>query len=85
MRIELFGIARLRAGRSALEVRASSVDQALRAAARRCPGLEPDVIDRGTLGSAFVLSLNGERFLPPTDRRLDEGDVLLVLDAHAGG
>ena len=85
MRIELFGIARARAGTEAVEVDARTLGEAVAALADACPGLVPDVIDDGCLTGNFLASLNGERFLRDTTAGLAAGDTLLILGAHAGG
>jgi len=85
LRVELYGIARLRAGVATVEVEARTAEEALAALAARCPGLAPDVVDGGRLTAAFALSLNGEVFLDAAAVAVAEGDVLLVVDAHAGG
>jgi len=76
VRLELYGIARLRAGRPALDVDAASVGEALEALRRACPGLDP---------GHLLLSLNGERFVSDPALRLAPGDTLVVLNAEAGG
>lgn len=85
MRIELFGIARARAGTPAVEVEAGSVGDALRALADACPALVPEVIVDGRLAEGFVANLNGNAFVSDAAAALDAGDVLLVLGAQAGG
>lgn len=85
MIVELFGIARARAGRERVELAAASLGEAVRALAEACPGLVPEVIDDGALTSAFLASLNGERFVSGPETPLEEGDVLLILGAQAGG
>jgi molybdopterin-guanine dinucleotide biosynthesis protein A len=85
VRVELFGIARARAGAAAAEVEAGTLAEALRALAARFPGLEPDVLAGGTLTEHYVVSLNGERFVRDPGTPLHPGDVLLLLGAQAGG
>ncbi len=85
MRIELFGIARARAGRAVIEITATNLRDAVRALARACPGLVPDVIDDESLSSRFLASLNGDRFLTDLDTELREEDTLLILGAQMGG
>ncbi|MGH7162872.1 MAG: MoaD/ThiS family protein, partial [Planctomycetota bacterium] len=85
VKIELFGIARARAGREELRVRAKSLAEALRALEDACPALAPEVISGGKLAEAYVASLNGERFLSHPDAPLRDGDALLILGAQSGG
>lgn len=85
MRIELFGIARARAGRESVEVEAGSLGAAIRALARACPGVVPEVVAGGRLTDGYLASLNGERFVKDPELRLAQGDTLLILGAQAGG
>lgn len=85
MRIELFGIARARAGREALEVEAGSLGDAIRALARACPGVVPEIVADGRLAEGYLASLNGERFVNNPALRLAGTDTLLILGAQAGG
>ena len=85
MRIELFGIARARAGKEAVDVDASTLGEALRALAECCPGLVPDVVAEGRLTAHFLASLNGDRFVSKGGLALDAHDTLLILGAQAGG
>lgn len=85
MRIELFGIARARAGREAVDVEAASLDAAIRALAEACPDLVPEVVTKGRLAEGFVANLNGERFVADAATPLAGGDTLLILGAQAGG
>jgi sulfur-carrier protein len=83
--IELYGVARLRAATDLVRVEASSIGQALRELARVCPALEGSVLDRGTIGPVYRLSLNSDRFVSDPETPLDDGDVLLLVSADAGG
>lgn len=85
MTIELFGIARLRAGRAIVEVEASTVAEALLALARSCPNAVPEVVDHGQLGCHFMASLNGGPFGLDLDAPVEAGDSLIILGSQAGG
>ncbi|MCK6458720.1 MAG: MoaD/ThiS family protein [Planctomycetes bacterium] len=85
MRIELFGIARARAGRETIDVEAGSLGEAIRALARACPGVVPEVVEDGRLTDSYLASLNGDRFVKDPELRLAKGDTLLILGAQAGG
>ena len=85
MRIELFGIARARAGAEYVEVDASTLGEALRALAEVCPGVVPEVVNGAGLSPHFVASLNGERFVSDAALKLGPRDTLLILGAQAGG
>ncbi|MHC4222547.1 MAG: MoaD/ThiS family protein, partial [Planctomycetota bacterium] len=77
MRIELFGIARARAGTDALDVEAATLGEALRALATACPDLVPEVICDGKLTDSFLASLNDDRFVRAADTRIGPDDTLL--------
>lgn len=86
MRIELFGIARARAGREAVDVDAGNLGEALRALAAACPGLEPEVVGAdGLLTDSFLASLNGAAFVRDESTPLGADDRLLILGAQSGG
>jgi molybdopterin converting factor small subunit len=86
LRIELFGVARLRAGRARVEVDADTLDAALRALGRQCPGVEPDVVDAGRLTRHFLASLNGGPFLAGDENLgLRADDTLIIIGNQAGG
>jgi molybdopterin converting factor small subunit len=83
--IELYGIARLRAGCTSLEVSARDVAEALGALVQRCPRLEPEVVRAGLLREGFLANRNGECFLRDPSSLLAEGDTLLIVGSQAGG
>jgi molybdopterin converting factor small subunit len=85
VRIELYGIARARAGRESVDVEAASLGEAVRALARACPGVVPEVVADGRLTDGYLASLNGERFVENPQLRLAKGDTLVILGAQAGG
>jgi len=85
MRVELYGIARARAGREAVEVRAGELSAVLARLVEVCPGLAPEVVDGARLSAGYLASLNGERFLEGAHAELAESDTLVILGAQAGG
>jgi hypothetical protein len=86
LRIELFGIARVRAGRAKVDVEADSFAAALRALGRTCPGVEPDVVSGGRLTRHFIASINGGPFLrADEDLALDPEDTLVIIGHEVGG
>jgi len=85
LRIELFGIARARAGVESVLVEAGRLDAALLALSAACPGLEPEVLAEGRLRDGFLVSLNGERFITDPSTRVEPGDSLVILGAQGGG
>jgi molybdopterin converting factor small subunit len=85
IRVELFGVPRLRARTGCLEVEAASVGEALRALAGACPALDGTVIHGRGVHPAYRLNLNGERFVESAEMPLNDGDTLLLLAADVGG
>lgn len=83
VRVEFYGLARLRAGVANLAVEAATVRAALGAASTACPGLRV-LIDSG-VSPEFLVSLNGVRFGPELDEPLAGGESVLILGADAGG
>jgi molybdopterin converting factor small subunit len=88
-RIELFGIARLIAGRKELTVSlpdGATVGDALRALAHECPSLLDSVLtSQGEIVEGSVLSLGGREFVTDRATRLPANTPLLVLPTIAGG
>jgi molybdopterin converting factor small subunit len=84
-RVELFGIARARAGVAEAEVEADSLGGVLRALAGRFPNLEGEVIRDGALAEGWLVSLDGERFVDDPATPVPDGATLLLITAHAGG
>ena len=74
MRIELFGIARARAGTATLDVEAATLGDALAALAARGLDLEH-----------FRFSLNGAEFVSDPGLALAPADTLVVMGAQVGG
>jgi molybdopterin converting factor small subunit len=85
VRIELYGVPRLRAGRREFAVQASSVAHAIEALERACPALSGAVIERGQLLPAYRISLNGRHFVTDLATPVAAGDSLIVIAADAGG
>jgi molybdopterin-guanine dinucleotide biosynthesis protein A len=83
--IELFGVPRLRAGVSRLSVEAATLGDALLTLGRAAPALVGTVLDAGKLNPAYVVSLNGDRFITDLSTPLSHGDSLLLLAVDVGG
>ncbi len=94
--VELFGMARVRAGASSISIEVGSqspVTTLLDALGHACPELVGNALcvsDDGTIAVAdgYALNRNGLVFLPPdVDAPLDwtSGDTLLLLSNQAGG
>jgi molybdopterin converting factor small subunit len=82
--VEFFGMARARANRPSLTLRAATPREALQEVIAACPGLREAYID-DRLSPRYLLSLDGERFLGGLDEPLSPGARLLLLSADAGG
>jgi len=85
MRIELFGIARARAGREVVVTDAATLGASLRQLAEICPGLVPEIVRDGALADGYLASLNGNRFVSDGATPIRESDTVLILGAQAGG
>lgn len=83
--IELYGVARLRAGREAIEVDARSLGDALAALGAACPALERVIVAGGHLAPGWLVALNGAQITADPETPLDEGDVVVLVSADAGG
>lgn len=83
--IELYGVARLRAGRETFEVEGKTLSDALHALGSACPSLVPSVVTQGALGSSFLVALNGAQITADPTTKLKDGDVVVLLSADAGG
>jgi molybdopterin-guanine dinucleotide biosynthesis protein A len=83
--VELYGVPRLRAGVDRVTVEAASVGAAVEALGRACPTLEGSVLQGNAPHPAYVLNLNGDRFVSDPGTPLSDGDSLLVLSVDVGG
>ncbi|HJZ93034.1 MAG TPA: MoaD/ThiS family protein [Gemmataceae bacterium] len=83
--VELFGLARHRAGRAAVEVRGRTIADVLRAVVDECPRLVELVAADGSVSGQFLVSVDGERFVRDTTEVIRRGSRLLILGADAGG
>jgi molybdopterin converting factor small subunit len=90
IRIELFGQARLLAGRRDVEIEAprhGKPGELTAALATACPELVGKVIldDRSGLQPSYTLNLNGTKFIDGDTPDLKPGDALLLFSSQAGG
>jgi len=83
--VELFGIARARAGVAEVQVEASTFGEALRDLARKVPALTESIIVDGTLAPGWLVSLDGAEFLSDLEARLPQDARLLLISSQAGG
>lgn len=85
VRIELFGVPRMRAGVDLVEVEAASIGEALRALVVACPVLDRGVVVDGALSRCYLVAVNGLQMTSDPGTALRDGDVLVLLSADAGG
>lgn len=88
--VELFGNARLLAGRKL--VRLSVADDCTLGdiaveIGQKCPALVGTVVRENLTGflDSYTVNLNGVEFIDDRRRRLSEGDSLLIFSSQAGG
>tara|TARA_B100000029_G_scaffold47847_1_gene43874 strand:- start:733 stop:1026 length:294 start_codon:yes stop_codon:yes gene_type:complete len=87
--VELFGIARRRAGRDRIVVcqgiAAPSLGEALEEAGRRMPELAAECLDGARPRSGYLANVNAGHFTTDPTLMLAPGDHVLLLAADAGG
>jgi molybdopterin synthase sulfur carrier subunit len=81
--VELYGVPRLRAGRSELIVAAGRLDEVLHAIAAACPELI--LLADSRLASQYLISVGGKRFTMDPNEMIGPGERLLLLGTDAGG
>ena len=82
--LELYGIARKRAGAESVVVRARSLPEALIALESAFPALSGEVVRSGRLAPHWRASLDGTRFLA-ADEAIPPGSRVVILSGLAGG
>lgn len=89
VRVEFFGMARLRAGISeyavVLNQPSPTLGDVYQSLAQQLPGLVPHCIEHGHLQSGFLASINSGTFTSAADAVLHPDDVILILSTDAGG
>jgi len=85
IRVEFFGIPRLRAGRPSLTVEAGVIGELLDGIARECPGFRDACLSAGALRPEYLLSIGGHRFTRDRTTPLSAGDDVLIFSADVGG
>ena len=92
VKVELFGIARMKAGVNAVTLSldtAATVADLARELIHACPALVSAVLlADGAIADGYVLNRNGLAFLPAEPDallQLADGDTLLLLSNQAGG
>lgn len=82
---ELYGVARLRAGRDEVPVQGGTLGDVLAALETVCPELSGTLLQQGRLTEHARLSVNGREFVSDPARPLKAGDRLILISAAAGG
>lgn len=89
IRVEFFGIARERAGRSELTLESSSPQTALgdvlNQVASQVPKLGQELLANGELHPSLSANLDGARFIRDPQTMIRNGQILIILSADAGG
>jgi sulfur-carrier protein len=83
--VELFGIARSRAGVSRTTAQGKCLGDVLADLASRFPTLAESCIHGRRLRPTFTANVNGRSFVTSPETLLHEGDTVLLLSLDAGG
>lgn len=83
--VELFGIARARAGIAQTTAVGQCLGDVLADLAGRFPALAETCIDGRRLRPTFTANLGGQRFVTAPETPLNEGDTVLLFSLDAGG
>ena len=83
--VELFGMARFRAGRSELLAGGRPVGELLCSVAEQCPTLADLFAEGGRVAKHYLVSVDGERFVDDPAEPVPAGSRLVILGADAGG
>ena len=83
--IELYGIARKRAGRESVVVEAVTLRDALLALERTAPALRGEVVTQGALAPHWRMALDGATFMEDGATPLVDGTRWVLLSSLAGG
>ena len=89
IRVELYGIARQRAGTDQVVVNTplqpARLGDVIGELAAQFPRLAEDCFDGDCLRAGYVASVDGDRIVTDSDTLLRSGEALLILSADAGG
>lgn len=83
--VELFGIARARAGVAQTTAVGQCLGDVLADLSARFPELAETCIAGRSLRPGFIANLNGHRFVTAQDTAILDGDTVLLLPIDAGG
>ncbi len=89
LRVEFFGIPRVRAGvaETVINLADGEIDlgDVLAMLAKRFPTLSRECFVDGAMRDGFAANVNGRRFICRPEDRLKAGETLLLFSADAGG
>ena len=83
--VELFGVARHRAGAAELSVRGETIGDLLQSVAIACPNLGDLLSPDGSLSRRYLVSIDGRRFVTELAEAIPAHARVLILGAEAGG
>ncbi len=85
VKVEFFGVPKLKANVPMTHVEAENVSDMLNELSRKLPEFGQACIKEGQLSTECLLSLNGVQFTRDVSIPLQEGDEVLILSADVGG
>lgn len=85
VKVELYGIARARAGVAETTAEGACLGDVLADLAARYPAFAKDCLDGHRLRPTFTANLGGRRFVTAPETVIDEGESVLLLSLDAGG
>jgi molybdopterin converting factor small subunit len=83
--VELFGIARSRAGVAKTTAAGATLGDVLADLARQYPGLAATCIDGRQLRPGYTVNLGGNQFVSAPETLLKPRDTVMLLSVDAGG
>ena len=85
-KVELYGSAQLLAGRRSLDIPGDTLGDTLRNLAAEVPALIGTVLEPdGQLTPAYIVNLNGLRFVRRLQEPVTASDEVLILSSLSGG
>ena len=83
--VEFFGIPRLRAGVTKIDIEATDVKEALDSVSEILPVWSDHCMKDGCLRPEYLMNINGTQFCTDENEKLESGDCLLIFSADVGG
>lgn len=88
VKIELFGIPRLRAGVAEFFVQIEtpcSLGDVLKLIEEYYPELGRELLENGQFRKEFIVNISGKRFTKTLEDPINESDSILIMSSDAGG